>query len=131
MIGQTRRRIRTNVSAQLAFEAMMVSIVTRREDPVNRELPHRALVLLCAAALSLSACSSGGAGSSDAARQRRPRGRGRHGSCADAVLTRRPAVGASAEPPSEFPGAWSAPRHGTVDYARPDAGDAAGGRWRG
>lgn len=27
VISETRRRIRTNVSAQLAFEAMMVSIV--------------------------------------------------------------------------------------------------------
>ena len=33
---------------------------------MNRRLPHRALVLLCAAALSLSACSSGGTGASDA-----------------------------------------------------------------
>ena len=33
---------------------------------MNRRLPHHALALLCAAALSLSACSSGGTGASDA-----------------------------------------------------------------
>ena len=93
---------------------------------MNRRLPHRALVLLCAAALSLSACSSGGTGASDATGSADPEVAAGTDPALTRFYTQTPQWGEceKTSEQQEFPrGLECAGVTVPVDYARPDAGD--------